>query len=105
MDWLKTQDNYTLYILFLPLDMHPKSREKTLEVLCGKDPAKALELAESDKNIGSGICDSGKEVLARHEAIAKELGVKGTPLFLTSNGIRIPGFLPQQLEYYFNYKQ
>ncbi len=42
-DWLKNQTNYTLYIFFFPLDMHPKSPEKTVQVFCSKDQETALE--------------------------------------------------------------
>ena len=100
MEWLKTQDNYTLYVFLFPLPIHPKSYEKSLRVLCGKDPAAALEHAESGREIGSDKCRAGEKMLARHQAIASQLGVEATPVFITDTGTRILGFQPAELEKY-----
>jgi thiol:disulfide interchange protein DsbC len=90
-DWLKSQTNYTLYIFFYPLDIHPKSSGKTVQILCSKNQETALENAQSDKEIDSQKCEAGEKMLARHKAVAGEVGVDGTPLFLTDSGKRITG--------------
>ncbi len=41
-DWLKTQNDYTLYVFLFPLDFHPKSAGKSVEVLCSKNQETAL---------------------------------------------------------------
>ena len=100
MEWLKTQDNYTLYVFLFPLPIHPKSHEKSLRVLCGKDPAAALEQAESGREVDSNACSAGERMLARHRGIASEFGVEATPLFITDTGTRILGFQRKELEKY-----
>jgi thiol:disulfide interchange protein DsbC len=99
-DWLKSQTNYTLYIFFFPLAMHPNSPEKSVEVLCSKNQETAIENAQSDKEIGSQKCEAGEKMLARHKAIAGEIGIDGTPLFVTETGARIPGLQTPALESY-----
>jgi thiol:disulfide interchange protein DsbC len=99
-DWLKTQTNYTLYIFLFPLDMHPKSAEKSVQILCAKDRETALENAQADKEIGANKCEAGEKLLARHKAVAAEIGVDGTPLFITDTGTRIAGLNAQALESY-----
>ncbi len=90
-DWLKGQTNYTLYIFFFPLDIHPKSPGKTVQILCSKNQETAIENAQSDKEIDSQKCEAGEKMLARHKAIAGEVGVDGTPLFVTDSGKKITG--------------
>jgi len=90
-DWLKGQTDYTLYIFFYPLDMHPKSPGKSVQILCSKNQETALENAQSDKEIDSQKCGAGEKMLARHHAVAGEVGVDGTPLFVTDSGKKITG--------------
>jgi thiol:disulfide interchange protein DsbC len=99
-DWLKGQTNYTLYIFFYPLDMHPKSPEKSVQILCSKDREAALEHAESDGDIGSKQCEAGEKLLAKHRAVAAQVGIDGTPLFVTDTGTRITGLQIPALESY-----
>jgi thiol:disulfide interchange protein DsbC len=100
-DWLKNQTNYTLYIFFFPLDMHPKSPEKTVQVFCSKDQETALDNAMSDKDIGSQKCEAGEKMFAKHKAIAGEIGIEGVPLFVMDTGARINGLQVPALESYF----
>lgn len=90
-DWLKGQTNYTLYMFFFPLDIHPKSPGKTVQIFCSKNQETAIENAQSDKEIDAQKCEAGEKMLARHKAIAGEVGVDGTPLFLTDSGKKITG--------------
>lgn len=99
-DWLKGQSNYTLYVFFFPLEMHPKSPEKTVAIFCSKDREAAVERAQSDQDIGSQKCDAGEKMLAKHRALGGELGVDGTPLFVTETGTRISGLQTAALESY-----
>jgi thiol:disulfide interchange protein DsbC len=99
-DWLKDQSNYTLYLFFYPLPMHPNSPGKSVQVLCSKNHETALENAQSDKDIGSQKCEAGEKMLADHKALAGEIGVEGTPLFITDDGTRISGLNTSALEGY-----
>ncbi|MGO9021495.1 MAG: DsbC family protein [Syntrophobacteraceae bacterium] len=99
-DWLKGQTNYTLYLFFYPLPMHPNSPGKTVQVLCSKNQETALENAQSDKEIGSEKCEAGEKMLAKHKALAGEIGIDGTPLFVTDTGNRISGLNTSALESY-----
>jgi protein-disulfide isomerase len=71
--------------------MHPKSPGKTMQILCSKNQETALENAQSDKEIDAQKCEAGEKMLARHKAIAGDVGVDGTPLFLTDSGKKITG--------------
>ena len=99
-DWLKTQTDYTLYVFFFPLDMHPNAAEKCVKILCDSNPEAALELAHADQPLTAAKCESGEKMLQKHKALATELGVSGTPLIITGNGIKMSGFNQKALEAY-----
>ncbi len=99
-EWLKSQTGYTLYLFFSPLDMHPNSPGKTVKIFCAKNHENAIDLAQSDQDIGAEACEKGEKMLARHKAISAGIGVTGTPLFVTQTGVRITGFQPGALESY-----
>ncbi|SPF48125.1 Thiol:disulfide interchange protein [Syntrophobacter sp. SbD1] len=99
-DWLKGQTNYTLYLFFFPLDMHPHSAEKSVKILCGKNYESAIEKAEADQEIDTQKCEAGEKMLARHKAIGVGIGVDSTPLFITDTGTRIVGLQVLALESY-----
>jgi thiol:disulfide interchange protein DsbC len=99
-NWLKTQTDYTLYIFLMPLSMHPQAHDKSVKILCAKDREAALELAHSNQEITSDTCESGEKILERHQALAKKLGMEGTPQFVTGTGTRISGFQQQALQAY-----
>jgi thiol:disulfide interchange protein DsbC len=99
-DWLKNQNNYTLYIFFFPLEMHPKSPDKSVKILCGKNHEASIERAQSDQELDSPKCEAGEKMLAKHKAVAAEIGVDSTPLFITDTGSRIPGLQVPALESY-----
>jgi len=71
-----------------------------VQVLCSKNQETALENAQSDKEIGSERCEAGEKILAKHKAIAAEIGIDGTPLFVTDTGSRISGLQTPALESY-----
>jgi len=99
-DWLKSHTDYTLYVFLFPLDIHPKSAGKSVEILCSQDRETAIENAQSDKDIGSQKCETGEKMLERHKAVAEQIGLEGTPLFITESGTRMTGLNPQALESY-----
>ncbi len=98
--WLKTKDNYTLYVFFDPLNIHPQSYAHTVSILCSKNPVSAFDQVMSGQNIAETKCDAATRVLAGDKAVVDRVGVDGTPLFITDSGARIVGFQTQQLESY-----
>jgi thiol:disulfide interchange protein DsbC len=99
-EWLKTQTDYTLYVFLFPLDMHPKAHEKSVKILCDKDPATAFDLAQSDKELTADKCETGEKILQKHKTISAEVGVSGTPLFISGEGTRWSGFAQKPMEAY-----
>jgi thiol:disulfide interchange protein DsbC len=99
-EWLKTQNNYTLYMFFFPLPMHPNSPEKSVKILCGKNHEADIERTLSDQELEGKKCEAGEKMLARHKEIAGDIGVDSTPLFITDVGTRIPGLVVNTLEKY-----
>jgi thiol:disulfide interchange protein DsbC len=99
-EWLKTQTDYTLYVFLFPLDMHPNAKDKSIKILCDKDPATAFDLAQSDKELTADKCETGEKLLQKHKAISAEVGVSGTPLFISGEGTRWSGFAQKPMEAY-----
>lgn len=99
-EWLKTQTNYTLYVFFYPLSIHPQSRAHTIGILCSQNPVAALDQVMSGQNFTSLSCRAGEEMLAKQKAVADRIGIDGTPLFLTEAGTRIVGFQIPKLQNY-----
>mgnify|MGYP003316602836 FL=1 len=60
-------------------------------VWCAEDRQKALTAAKNREQVQSRLCDAP---IARHYALGKELGVRGTPAIFLENGIRVPGYIP-----------
>jgi thiol:disulfide interchange protein DsbC len=99
-DWLKTKDNYTLYVFLYPLNIHPQSAGKSVAILCAKDPLATLDRVMAGQDAGSATCSAGSELLAREKAVGDRVGVDGTPLFITDTGARIVGLQVPMLESY-----
>lgn len=99
-EWLKQQNDFTAYIFLLPLEIHPKAREKSVGVLCEKDRLSTLDLAMSGKEMTPKRCESGEKLLEVHKAAVDAVGVRGTPLFITETGQKISGFQQEVLDKY-----
>lgn len=91
-NWLKSQTDLSLYVFLLPLAMHPTAQGKSVKVLCQENREAALDLTASGKEPGGEKCESGEATLRKCKTIADELGITGTPLFITESGDRIKGF-------------
>lgn len=99
-EWLKTQTDYTLYVFLFPLAMHPQAAEKSVKILCDKDPAGAFDAGHADQGPPGEKCEAGEKLLEKHKAIAGTVGVNSTPLFITDNGIKMSGFNQKALQDY-----
>ena len=103
-EWLKTQTDYTLYVFLYPLPMHPQAPEKSVKILCDKDPAGAFDAAHGDQGPAGEKCEAGEKLLQKHQTVANELGVNSTPLFILDSGIKMSGFNQKALQDYLSKK-
>jgi thiol:disulfide interchange protein DsbC len=91
-NWLKKQTDLSLYVFLLPLPMHPMAHDKSVKILCQENREAALDLTESGQATSGDKCETGEVTLGKHKTVADELGITGTPLFITESGTRIKGF-------------
>jgi thiol:disulfide interchange protein DsbC len=64
-------------------------------VWCSSDRRKALTDAKSGVEIASLQCENP---VAKHHAIGQRVGLQGTPMIITTDGIALPGYMtPDQL--------
>lgn len=98
-NYLKEKD-VDLYIYLFPLEIHPNAYNKSVQILCSKDPVKAMIEAEEGKSINVEKCKEGEDNLKRQILIATKLKVNGTPLFITEEGKRINGANIPEIERY-----
>lgn len=97
MNFLKSRpelDNITLYVYFFPLEkIYSESKNKIIKSLCAKDVSKSVEALIYDGIIEKDvqICNKGIERLNVMLNIAKQVGVEGTPTFITEDGYIIRG--------------
>lgn len=83
-------DNLTIYTFLLPV-LGPSSMEKSAQIWCSTDPAKAWnDWMLNGKTPSSKRCDT--KVLERNLALGEKLGIRGTPAMIFTSGERIPGF-------------
>lgn len=87
----------TRYVFFMPLPFHQDAPAKAKLILCSKDRAKAYQEVYGGKHdadfktLPAGCDEKAAEALLQeHIAIAKKLGVQGTPNFFI-NGTRVNG--------------
>ncbi|VAW53068.1 Thiol:disulfide interchange protein DsbC [hydrothermal vent metagenome] len=68
-----------------------KSVQASVSVWCAKDRTKAMDLAKSGKTLDKKTCDNP---VSKHQALAAELGIRGTPAIMLENGTLMPGYVP-----------
>ncbi|MBE9568744.1 MAG: DsbC family protein [Proteobacteria bacterium] len=76
--------------IFMPLKGSSDMR-KTVSVWCSDDPQLALDMAKAGSEIEQKTCDNP---IKQHLAVARELGVRGTPAILLESGELLPGYVP-----------
>jgi len=76
--------------LFMPFK-GKKSLEKSVSVMCAKDPQKAMTNAKEGRRIRNITCDN--PVKLQMEA-GQKLGIRGTPAIILDNGEMVPGYRP-----------
>ena len=76
--------------IFMPLK-GPADMKKTVSVWCADDPQQALDTAKSGGKVKEKTCDNP---IKEHLALARELGVRGTPAILLEDGRLLAGYVP-----------
>ncbi len=85
----------TVKYLASPLaSLHPQAQTQMEKIWCANDKAKAMDEYKRQKTIpNSKACDNP---VTQQLAIAKQLGVNGTPAIFLADGSHIPGYLPAE---------
>lgn len=85
-------DNLTLYTFLFPI-LSPDSTEKSRNIWCAKDRAKAWnEWILDAKKPSAAKCDSA--VVDRNVELGRKLKINGTPTIFLADGRRLGGYLP-----------
>jgi thiol:disulfide interchange protein DsbC len=88
---LKSVDNITVYTLLLPI-LSPDSTEKSRNIWCAQDQAKAWKDWMLDRvTPPTAQCDAPLEKLL---ALGRDMNVTGTPAIIFADGSRVNGALP-----------
>ena len=92
-------ENVTLYTFLLPI-LSPDSLEKSNQIWCSSDKAKAWNdwmLRNQVPTAAAASCDA--PALARNVEFGRKYRITGTPTLLFADGSRIPGAIPvEQIE-------
>ena len=91
---LQKVDNVTVYMFLYPI-LGPDSTEKSRNIWCAKDKAKAWNdwmVRDQAPAAVPAACDAG--VLARNVEFGKKHKITGTPTLIFADGSRVPGAIP-----------
>ncbi len=86
-------DNVTIYTFLLPI-LSPDSLEKSNQIWCSADKAKAWNdwMQEGKAPSGKGDCDTS--AVTKTIELARRLVINGTPTLFFTDGERVPGAVP-----------
>lgn len=87
-DYLK--NNVEVRYIFMPLK-GSKDMKKTISVWCSDDQQLALDIAKAGGEVEDKTC---KNPIKNHLALARDLGVRGTPAIVLEDGSLLPGYVP-----------
>ncbi len=96
---LQKVDNVTIHLFLMPI-LGPDSTEKSRNVWCAKDKARAwTDLMVGDKPAPKAAANCDSTALARNVEFGRKHRITGTPTLLFANGKRVPGAIaPAQVE-------
>ncbi|MBP9803449.1 MAG: DsbC family protein [Candidatus Accumulibacter sp.] len=85
-------DNVTIYIFLYPI-LSPDSLEKSNQIWCAADKAKAWNdwMVDGKTPVGKGDCDT--TAVKKNIELGRKLAINGTPTVFFADGERIPGAL------------
>ncbi|MBT0666229.1 DsbC family protein [Geobacter pelophilus] len=97
-EFLKKRKDVTRYVFFAPF-AHPQAITKIHHILNSKDKAAAYEdmMGGKPSPQGATYSDSVKSLAQEHIALARKLGVQGTPTFFV-NGQEVVGADEKKIE-------
>ena len=88
------KNGITVKLVFFPLPFHKGADRKAESFIC---EGKTFEDYLKD-SYGSKTCEDGQEKIQEMLTLAKEVGIRGTPTFITENGKVITGFREREIE-------
>jgi len=86
-------DNVTLYTFLYPI-LSPDSQEKSNQVWCSADKAKAWYDWMQDGKAPSGRSDCDTSAVQKTVELGHKLAITGTPTLFFADGERVPGAVP-----------
>jgi hypothetical protein len=86
---LEEREDMVFYIKLLPLEIHPASYQKAKSIVCERS-LRLLERAFDGWNIPDPACET--TAVDETMALAKELGITGTPAMVLPDGAVVRGF-------------
>ncbi len=87
------RDSVGIEVFLLPIpQLHPEAERKSKAVWCSQDRASALKAAMNGVSLVDVPADCPTP-LADIAALAKTLGIQGTPTFVLDTGLRLDGYL------------
>ncbi|MEO0280519.1 MAG: DsbC family protein, partial [candidate division WOR-3 bacterium] len=96
INYLKTQNDYTLYMYLFPLN--EKSKEVALKIFCSNEPIIDAYLNATKLE---NPCEDADKKLEAHLNVAKSLNVRATPFVILGDGLNFYGMNQQMLEEFF----
>ena len=92
---LQTVDNVTVHLFLYPI-LSPDSAEKSRNIWCAKDQAKAWQdhMLRDKNTSGAQQCDPA--ALQRNVAFGRKYKITGTPTLIFANNVRVPGAISAQ---------
>jgi thiol:disulfide interchange protein DsbC len=91
---IKGLDNVTIYTFLFPIDqLHPNAAQKSKQIWCSADKAKAWDTFFASGKLPENKGDCGDPV-AKTQALGQSLRINATPTLIFADGTMIPGALP-----------
>ena len=91
---MKNLDNVTIYTFLFPIDqLHPNAAQKSKQIWCSADKAKAWDVFFASGKVPDNKGDCGDPV-AKTQALGASLHINATPTLIFADGTMIPGALP-----------
>src|SRR5699024_4141025 len=81
------------YLAFPRMGLEGEDYRKMVSVWCAEDPRQAMTDAKAGKRVPARTCDNP---VAAHYALGQRVGLTGTPLIVTGDGMQMPGYMPPQ---------
>jgi thiol:disulfide interchange protein DsbC len=82
----------TIRFIFFPLPSHKGAKEQCISIICDKKGLEGLEKGYKSEN----QCPDGVKKVDESLAFFQKKGISSTPTFIFSDGIVIPGLMPEE---------